>query len=62
MSAELFQTIVNAVLLIGVTLTLGSIFRMRFDAFERHIELFEERMMDHFDTLERRFDALEQRA
>lgn len=48
MSAESIQTLVNAVLLIGVTLIAGSIGLKRFEAIDRR-----------FEAIDRRFEALE---
>jgi hypothetical protein len=56
MTAELIQTLVNAVLLIGVTVIAGSIGLKRFEAIERRLDAFEERVGDRFETLEGRVD------
>ena len=55
MSVELIQTLVNAVLLIGVTLIAGSIGLKRFEAIDRRFEAIDRR----FETIEGRFETLE---
>ena len=48
MSAQVTQTLVNAILLIGVTLIAGSIGLKRFEAIDRR-----------FEAIDRRFEAME---
>jgi hypothetical protein len=57
MSAESVQTLVNAVLLIGVTLIAGSIGLKRFEAIDRRFEALDGR----FEALDGRFEALDGR-
>ena len=51
MSAELAQTLVNAVLLIGVTLIAGSIGLKRFEAMDRRFEAIERSLTGAIDSL-----------
>ena len=51
MSAELAQTLVNAVLLIGVTLIAGSIGLKRFEAIDRRFESIERSLTGAIDGL-----------
>jgi hypothetical protein len=51
---ELAQTLVNAVLLMAVTLIAGSIGLKRFEAIDRRFEAIDRR----FDAIDRRFDDL----
>ncbi len=55
MSAELVQTLVNAILLIGVTLIAGSIGLKRFEAIDRRFEVIDRR----FEVIDARFESLE---
>jgi chromosome segregation ATPase len=54
---ELTQTLVNAVLLIAVTLIAGSIGLKRFEAIDRRFEAIDRR----FEAIDRRFEALDGR-
>ena len=51
MSAELVQTLVNATLLIGVTLIAGSIGLKRFEAIDRRFEAIERSLTGSIDGL-----------
>jgi hypothetical protein len=44
MTLDLIQTLVHAVLLIGVTLILGSVFGRWFDALDRRFDEYERRL------------------
>ncbi|MGZ5307106.1 MAG: hypothetical protein ACXWEG_10270 [Actinomycetota bacterium] len=55
MSAELVQTLVNAILLIGVTLIAGSIGLKRFEAIDRRFDAVDGR----FRGIDDRFAAME---
>ena len=55
MSAELVQTLVSAILLIGVTLIAGSIGLKRFEAIDRRFDAIEGR----FGGIDDRFGAME---
>jgi hypothetical protein len=55
MSTELVQTLVNAVLLIGVALIAGSIGLKRFEAIDRRFDALD----GPFGAIDRRFDALD---
>jgi hypothetical protein len=57
MSTELVQTLVNAVLLIGVALIAGSIGLKRFEAIDRRFDALD----GPFGAIDRRFDALDGR-
>ena len=62
MSAESVQTLVNAVLLIGVTLIAGSIGLKRFEAIDRRFEALDgrfEALDGRFERLDGRFERLE---
>jgi hypothetical protein len=61
MTPELVQTLVNAVLLIGVTLIGGSIGLKRFEALERRLDRLEAKMDDRFDGVDRRFETVDRR-
>jgi hypothetical protein len=61
MSAELAQTLVNAVLLIGVTLIAGSLGLKRFEAIDRRFEASDQRIDRRFDRVDRQFGALDER-
>lgn len=65
MSVDVIQTLVNAVLLIGVALIAGSIglkrfeaIDHRFEAIERRFDRLEAKMDDRFGTVDDRFEAL----
>ena len=62
MSAELVQTLVNAILLIGVTLIAGSIGLKRFEAIDRRFEALQARFEARFDAIDRRFEASDRRS
>jgi tetrahydromethanopterin S-methyltransferase subunit G len=61
MTAELIQTLVNAALLIGVTLIAGGIGLKRFEAIERRLDRLETKMDDRFEAVDRRFEAVDRR-
>jgi hypothetical protein len=61
MPAELIQTLVNAVLLIGVTLIAGSIGLKRFEAIDRRFETIDRRFETLEGTVNDRFESLEAR-
>ena len=58
---ELTQTLVNAALLIAVTLIAGSIGLKRFEAIDRRFEALDGRFEGRFDAIDRRFEAVDGR-
>ena len=58
---ELTQTLVNAVLLIGVALIAGSIGLKRFEAIDRRIEELRAELKADIARLDGRFDAIDDR-
>jgi hypothetical protein len=58
----LVQTLVNAILLIGVTLIAGSIGLKRFEAIDRRFEALQARFEARFDAIDRRFEASDRRS